>query len=143
MKFSEILSISEKPGLFKYLAQTNNGIIVESLVDSKRTPVPSSARVSTLIDIAIYTEGEDMPLADIFQIMHEKLDGKPSISHKSSANEMIKTFVEFVPSFDRDRVHSSDLKKVFQWYNMLQAAGMVDYNSELKENEETEAEGAE
>lgn len=139
MKFSEILSISEKPGLFKYLAQTNNGIIVESLIDAKRFPVSSTARVSTLIDIAIYTEGEDMPLADIFQIMHDKLEGKQSISHKSSAKELVNTFVDFIPSFDRDRVHTSDLKKVFQWYNLLQAAGMTDYNSELEDTEEEES----
>lgn len=138
MKFSEIISIAGLSGLYKYLAQTNNGIIVESLIDGKRFPVPSSSKVSALIDIAIYTEGEDMPLADVYQIMCEKLDGKESISHKVDKTMMINTMAEFVPEFDRDRVHMSDLKKLFQWYNILQSIGMSDYNSELKESEEEE-----
>ncbi len=137
MKFSEILAISGQSGLYKYVAQGKNGIIIESLVDEKRMPVASNAKVSALIDIAIYTEGEDMPLADVFQVMHEKLSGAASISHKEPTAKLVSTFAEFVPTFDRYRVHTSDLKKVFQWYNLLQAAGMTDYNSELKDAEET------
>ena len=138
MKFSEILSISGQSGLFKYVAQANNGIIVESLVDAKRTAIPSNAKVSALIDIAIYTDGEDLPIADIFQTMFDKLEGKQSIDHKSASNLLVTAFSDFVPTFDTDRVHTSDLKKVFQWYNLLQAAGMVDFNSELKDVEEEE-----
>ena len=140
MKFSEIISISGQPGLFKYLAQASNGIIVESLVDQKRFPVPSNAKVSALIDIAIYTESEDLALADVFQIMHDALSGAAATNHKQPAKELAAKFVEFIPTFDQDRVHSSDIKKVFQWYNLLQAAGMTDYNSELKELEEAEDE---
>lgn len=143
MKFSEIISIAGLSGLYKYLAQTNNGIIVESLIDAKRFPVPSSSKVSALIDIAIYTEGEDMPLADIYQVMHEKLEGKESISHKADKITMINAMAEFAPEFDRDRVHMSDLKKLFQWYNILQSAGMSDYNSELNDKEQTEEEEVE
>ncbi len=143
MKFSEIISISGQSGLFKYLAQASNGIIVESLVDDKRFPVPSNAKVSALIDIAIYTDGEDMALADVFQIMHDTLQGAAAISHKQPAKELTAKFVEYIPSFDQDRVYNSDIKKVFQWYNVLQAAGMTDYNSELKDEEETEEAAAE
>ncbi len=140
MKFSEILSISGQSGLFKYLAQATNGIIVESLVDGKRQAISSTAKVSALIDISIYTEAEDMPLADIYQIMNDKLEGAQSINHKSSPKELVNTFQEFVPQFDRDRVHNSDLKKLFQWYNILSAAGVRDYNSELQDPEQQQHE---
>ena len=108
------------------------------MTDAKRFPVASNAKVSALIDIAIYTEGEDIALANIFQIMFDKLEGKQTISHKSSTDVLVNTFGEFIPTFDRYRVHTSDLKKVFLWFNLLQTAGMVDFNSELNEEESEE-----
>lgn len=140
MKFSEIIAISGQSGLFKYLTQSKGGIIVESLSDKKRFPVASTARVSSLMEIAIFTESEDLPLARVFQTMYEKSEGKPSISHKSSTDQMVKTFGEFIPTFDRDRVHSSDLKKVFMWYNMLVECGLTSFDEELTKEQEQEQE---
>lgn len=136
MKFSEIIAISGQSGLFKYLTQSKGGIIVESLSDKKRFPVASTARVSSLMEIAIFTEAEDMPLAKVFQIMYDQLEGKPSISHKSSTDQMVKTFGELIPTFDRDRVHASDLKKVFMWYNLLVDCGLTSFDEELEQEEE-------
>ncbi|MEG1554006.1 MAG: DUF5606 domain-containing protein [Rikenellaceae bacterium] len=136
MKFSEVIAISGQPGLFMYLAQGKAGIIVESIVDKRRFPVSATAKVSSLNDIAIYTEGEDIPLAEVFQKMHDALNGKEAINSKSDIKELTKAFGEYLPSYDKDRVHSSDIKKVFAWYNMLIAYGMT----EFVEKEDTQKE---
>lgn len=136
MKFNEILSIANMPGLYAYLAQGKSGIIVEALTDNRRTVVSSTARVSALSDIAIYTEGEDMPLSEVFQTMSDMLEGKEAISHKSSANELATAFATYIPSYDTDRVRASDIKKVFAWYNLLITNGMTEFVSAEDENEE-------
>ncbi len=84
IKLKDILSISGKGGLYKFIAQARNGIVVESLDDHKRHVAPATARVSSLEDIAIFTQDEEVPLADIFMMIHEKTEGKESISHKAS-----------------------------------------------------------
>lgn len=137
MKFSEILAISGQPGLFKYLAQGKGGIIIESLTDGRRSQVSSSSRVSTLTDIAIYTEGEDKPLSEVFQNMCEMLNGEAALSHKSNPDELTAAFELYLPEYDKYRVRLSDIKKVFQWYNVLQAAGMREFvEAEEEANEE-------
>lgn len=127
MKFTEVLAISGQPGLFKYLAQGKSGIIIESLADGKRSQVAASAKVSTLGDIAIYTEGEDMPLAEVFQAMSDKLNGGAAVSHKSSTEVLAAAFEEYLPTYDKYRVRASDIKKVFSWYNLLQGSGMTKF----------------
>lgn len=127
MKFTEVIAISGQPGLFKYLAQGKTGIIIESLSDGKRSQVTANAKVSTLGDIAIYTESEDMPLAEVFQSMSDKLNGGPAISYKSDTKELAKAFEEYLPTYDKYRVRASDIKKVFSWYNLLQGAGMTQF----------------
>lgn len=136
MKFSEVIAISGQPGLFMYLAQSKAGIIVESLMDKRRFPVSATAKVSSLNDIAIYTEGEDMPLSQVFQVMSDKLEGKEAINAKSDIKELVKTFGEYLPSYDKDRVHNSDIKKVFTWYNMLVAYGMTEFVEKEEEQKE-------
>ena len=136
MKFNEILSIASMPGLYAYLAQAKSGIIVEALADNRRIVVSSTARVSALSDIAIYTEGEDMPLAEVFQAMSDMLEGKEAISHKSPSVELAAALATYVPSYDTDRVRASDIKKVFAWYNLLVANGMTEFVIEEDENEE-------
>lgn len=139
MKFSEVIAISGQPGLFMYLAQSKAGIIVESLIDKRRFPVSATAKVSSLNDIAIYTEGEDMPLSQVFQAMYDKLEGKEAISAKADIKELVKAFGEYLPSYDKERVHNSDIKKVFSWYNMLVAYGMTEFvQPEEEQTEENE-----
>lgn len=135
MKLQEILAISGQSGLYKFVAQSKNGIIVESLVDGRRFNTSAHARVSSLGEIAIYTEGEDLPLARVFETMFAKTEGKETIPAKSSPEALKKLFAEMLPDYDRDRVHVSDIKKVVAWYNILVAAGMTEFKSAEDEAE--------
>ena len=131
-----ILSISGQSGLFKLVAESKNNIIVESLDTKKRIPVYSTAKVSALEDIAIYTETGDVPLKDIFKSISDKEEGGAALSHKSSGNELKSYFEEVVPEFDKDRVYVSDIKKVLLWYNTLQEKEMLDFTETEEEQEE-------
>ncbi len=126
IKLKDILSISGKGGLFRYIAQARNGIVVESLEDNKRHVASAAARVSSLEDIAIFTNDEEVPLADIFFMISEKANGKETLSHKSPTQELKTYFEELVPDYDEERVYVSDIKKVFQWYNQLHAHDLLE-----------------
>lgn len=132
----EILSISGKPGLFKLISSSNNAIIVESLLDGKRFPTYSTAQIIALDDIAIYTESEDMPLREVFKAISKKTNGAKAISHKESANALKAFMKEVIPVYDEERVYVSDMKKLFQWYNLLHDKGMLNF----EESEENKAE---
>ena len=127
MELKEILAVSGYPGLYKYVAQSTRGVIVEALADGKRMNVPSNARVSSMTDISVFTAGEDRPLADIFTAFYEKTGGKPTVGHKEEQRKIEAAFAEIVPDYDPDRVHFSDMKKIVQWYNALVAAGMTEF----------------
>ena len=127
MELKEILAVSGYPGLYKYLAQSTRGVIVESLADGKRMNVPTNARVSSMTDISVFTESEDRPLAAIFTAFYEKTGGKPTVGHKEDAAKIEAAFAEVVPDYDPDKVHMSDMKKIVQWYNVLVAAGMTEF----------------
>ncbi len=135
MEFKEILAISGQPGLYKYVAQSTHGVIVESLVDGRRLNAPASSKVSALTEISMYTEGDDIPLAEVFTRIYAHTGGKEAISHKESPEKLRAAFGEVIPEFDRDRVHASDIKKCFSWFNTLVAAGFT----EFKLPEESEA----
>ncbi len=135
IKLKDILSISGQGGLFRFVAQARNGIVVESIQDRKRHVAPSTARVSSLEDIAIFTSDEEVPLADVLYQIHQRYDGKEAISHKSAPEELKASFRELVPKYDDERVYVSDIKKVFQWYNQLHAHDLL----EVIEKEEDEA----
>ena len=122
-----ILAVSGQSGLFKMVAESKNNIIIESLDTGKRLPVHSTSKVSALEDIAIYTLEGDVPLKDIFKAISDHEKGMASLSHKSSANELKAYFEKVVPEYDKDRVYVSDIKKVIQWYNVLQEKGMLDF----------------
>ncbi|MGW8315382.1 MAG: DUF5606 family protein [Bacteroidales bacterium] len=141
IKLKDILSISGKGGLFKFVAQARNGIVVESIEDKKRHVAPSTARVSSLEDIAIFTEGEEVPLSDVFYRIHQKADGKETISHKASAEELTAAFQELVPEYDEERVYQSDIRKVFQWYNQLHRNQLLEVVDKKEEGEEVDQEG--
>ena len=138
IQLKDILAISGKGGLFKFIAQARNGIVVESLEDQKRHVAPATARVSSLEDIAIFTIDEEVPLADIFYMIHEKSEGKETLSHKAAVEELKSQFKELVPEYDEDRVYVSDIKKVFQWYNQLhqhQLLEVIDKEEDQKEDQ--------
>lgn len=137
MDLSEILSITGKPGLFKVVTQAKNGIIVESLIDGKRFTAFSNERISSLEEISIFSETEDIPLKDVFQSLFEKFEGKAGISHKSEGKLLKETFEEVVPDYDSERVYVSDIKKVIQWYNLLAEKEMLNFDEE-KEEEKVE-----
>jgi len=141
MELNEILAVSGQPGLYKFVAQSTRGVIVESLADGRRMNVAGNARVSAMTDISVFTHGEDRPLADIFTAFYAHTGGKPTIGHKESEAALRATFAEVVPDYAADRVHLSDIRKIVQWFNILVAAGMTEFV--LPEEEEGDAETAE
>ena len=128
MELKEILAISGQPGLYKYVAQSSRGVIVESLSDGKRMNAASNSKVSALTEISIFTEGEDIPLAEVFTKIYEHTQGQPAISHKEAPEKLKAYFAEVLPEYDRDRVHVSDMKKVFSWFNTLVVPGSPNSN---------------
>jgi hypothetical protein len=146
IQLKDILAISGKGSLFKLVAQARNGIVVESLEDKKRHVAPATARVSSLEDIAIFTNEEEVPLADIFFMIHEKSEGKEILSHKAPVHELKSYFKELVPEYDEERVYASDIKKVFQWYNQLKKNDLlvvIDKDEAKEESEKEENKKAE
>lgn len=131
MKLEGILSIAGKPGLFKLISQAKSTIIVEHLEDKKRMPLYASHQVSALEDIGIYTQGDTVPLVDIFNSIYKKEGGKECISHKSGKQELFDWFSEVLPEFDNERVYQSDIKKIAQWYNLLLKNGQFSKNEEV------------
>ncbi len=127
MSLEKIIAIAGKPGLFKLVAQTRGGFIAESLVDGKRISVNVQKNVSMLSEIAIYTLTEEVPLKDVFIKIKEQEQGKPtSVSPKDSKDKLEEYFFNILPEYDEDRVYVSDIKKVIQWYNLLQNHKMLD-----------------
>lgn len=139
-----ILSITGKPGLFRLLSQTKGAIIVEELGTGRRFPVHARDKVVSLGDIAMYTESGDTRLDEILDKCYAHFDGKPAdvkalTDQKGALKE---EFAKIVVDFDRDRVHDGDVKKLFQWYNILIANGF-DKFTEAEEHEEAEADSEE
>ena len=134
----DILSISGYGGLYKFISQGRNGIIVESLEDKTRMNASATVKISALEDIAIFTDIEDLPLKDVFKKISEKENGGLAIAHKSSADELKTYFAEILPDYDRDRVYVSDIKKVINWYNILHKFDMLNF----EEKEEVKKEKA-
>lgn len=138
MDLRNILSISGKPGLYKLLSSAQSRIIVESLIDGKKMPVSSVSKISSLEDISVFTFSDDIPLGDIFRKIFEIEEGKEAIDHKSSEADLRAYMSKILPDYDEDRVYASDLKKMFQWYNLLLKNGMIDM--EVEESEESSEE---
>ncbi len=139
MDLKEIVAISGKPGLYKFISQGRNAIIVENIETKARTSAFASEKVSTLEDIAIFTENEEVPLKEVFKKIKEKEEGKEAISHKSKPEELKIWFKEVLPDYDEDRVYVSDIKKVALWYNTLARMEMLDF---MNKEEETKEESA-
>ena len=126
MGLRTVLSVAGKPGLCKLIAQNKGGVVVESLLDGKRTSIPATANVSSLGDIAIYTYEEEVPLREVFKAMAAVTEGQEALSHKSGKDELEDFFGEVLPKFDQERVYASDIKKVVQWFNILVKNDLLD-----------------
>jgi hypothetical protein len=142
MVLKDILAISGEPGLFRYIAQGKNAIIVEHLETKKRSSAHGSAKVSSLEDIAIFTEKEDMPLSRVFDLIHEKENGGTAPDPKEDVNKLKNWFENVLPEYSKDKVYTSDIKKVALWYNTLHKMDLL-IKEEPKQEAETETAGEE
>lgn len=140
MDLSKILSISGKPGLFTLISQAKSGALIESLLDGKRQTAFANAKISSLQDISIFTNDDDIPLVNVFQEIYKKEDGKDCIDPKSDSKKLIAYMTEIVPNFDSERVYVSDMKKLFNWYNLLNSKGLIDLKDENEAETENQSE---
>ena len=138
MELKDILAIAGQPGLYKFVAQSMRGVIVESLIDGKRMNASATSRVSALTEISMFTEGEDIALADVFTNIWNYTEGKQAISHKESPEKIKEEFAKVLPEYDRERVHVSDMKKCFAWYNILVEAGFTEFKLPTEGEEQVE-----
>ncbi|MDE6300663.1 MAG: DUF5606 domain-containing protein [Muribaculaceae bacterium] len=135
-----ILSIAGKPGLYRLVNQGRNMLIVESLADGKRTPAYARDKVMSLGDIAMYTYGDDIPLADVLELVKAHTSGQPvDLKAVKSEDQLRDLFGEILKDFDRERVHASDIRKLFQWYNLLLKAGITEFKAPKEEEKAAEA----
>ena len=132
MNLEGIINVTGKAGLYKVVSQGKNTVIVESFTDGKKTPLYSHNQANMLEEIGVYTYDDTKPLSEVFDYIAKKEDCKQAISHKSSTNELNTYFREILTDFDEERVYISDIKKVIQWYNVLQKAGLIELPKEKK-----------
>lgn len=136
MDFTKIIVVSGKSGVFKVVAQSRAGFIAESLIDGKKLPISASNKITSVEDIVVFTETEEIKLKEVLKKMKEHTEGKQAIDHKS-ADADIKAFFQIVlPDYDKERVYLSDMKKMVFWYNLLQKNDMLDFEEEVKSEEE-------
>lgn len=134
MNLEKILSISGKPGLYALKVQTRTGFVAESLLDGKKSTVGLKVNVSLLSEISIYTIEAEKSLTEVMRSIAIKENEGPAISHKENNDTLIAYFAEILPEYDAERVYPSDIKKVLNWYNMLQAKGLVSKEEPKVEN---------
>ena len=137
----KILSISGKPGLYKLISQGRNMLIVESLADHKRMPAYGSEKITSLGDISMYTNADDVPLRQVLQSMKDKEEGQPVAldPKKASPSDLREYLAAVLPDYDRDRVHPSDIRKLISWYNLLVACGLTTFAEDVQEGEAEQA----
>ena len=143
MNLEKILAISGKPGLYVLKVQTRTGFVAESLADGKKITVNLKSNVSLLSEISIYTYEGEKSLAEIMQRIADKETKGAAISHKEDNETLMAYFKEILPDYDEERVYPSDIKKVLNWYNMLQAKGLVTDDAPVAANAEEVAAVAE
>lgn len=138
MVLKDIMAVSGQPGLYRFIAQGKNAIIVEHLETKVRSSAFSSARVSSLEEISVFTTEEDMPLGKVLDKIFEKENGGPAIDYKSDPERLKSWFEEVLPEYNRDKVYVSDIKKIAQWYNLLLKMNLL-VKEEVKDEVEAEA----
>ncbi len=140
MSIERILAISGKPGLYALKLQTRTGFVAESLADGKKVTVGLRSNVSLLSEISVYTYDGEIRLSEVFKAIATKEDNGPALSHKEDNTKLESYFREVLPEFDEDRVYASDIKKILNWYNLLQPKGYVTKEELNKEEEAAPAE---
>ena len=137
MSLDKIVSIPGMPGLFKVIAKMRNeGFIIESLSDQKRTAVTAMSKAVSLKDVSIYTVEGNLPLNDVFFKMKENDAEVSAITPKSESADLRSLLKKLVPDFDEDRVHISDIRKMINWFSLLK--NIVDFKIEEPEQEKVE-----
>jgi Domain of unknown function (DUF5606) len=136
---SKIISISGESGLFRVLSQTKTGMIVEDVATKAKKPAFSTQKISSLEDISMFTNTDDKPLSEIMHSIYTKENGGACISHKEDDKKIIAYFGEVLNDYDKDRVYVSNMKKLFQWYNILQASSSLAVKEEVEETKEEKA----
>lgn len=135
----KILSVSGKPGLYKLVSQGKSMLIVEALTDGRRLPVYAREKIISLGDIAIYTDGDEVPLYEVLDSVKAKEEGKAVSSIdavRATPDELRAYMAEVLPNFDRDRVYPTDIKRLLSWYNLLISAGITDFDPQESAEEE-------
>ena len=141
MELKDFISVAGKSGLHTIVGKSKNNVIVESLKDKKRFPIFNTNKISGLSDISIYTYDEEILLSELFDRIQKKYKKEAAISHLESAEELKKVFEELVPNYDKEQVYNSDIKKVFQWYNILHDTDNL-IKEELKEEKKESSDDA-
>jgi hypothetical protein len=140
MVLKDIMAISGQPGLYRFIAQGKNAIIVEHLETKIRSSAFSSARVSSLEEISVFTEEEDLPLGKVLDRIHEKENGGPALDSKTDPEGLKSWFEEILPTYNREKVYVSDIRKIAQWYNILHKLNLlVKEEPDKKDTPEVEA----
>lgn len=130
-----ILSISGRPGLYKLVSQGRGSLIVESLADGRRSAVHARERVVALASISMYTVEEDVPLPQVLTQAYAHYKGeRVDVAQLETVDQIQSAFSNVLPTFDRERVYPSDIKKLFTWYNILIGAGITDFATSEEEN---------
>ncbi|RKS95908.1 DUF5606 family protein [Chryseobacterium defluvii] len=137
MLLEKIISISGKPGLYKLVSQLRSGFIIEDVTTKKKVSIGNSSQVSLLDNIAMFTFDKEVPLFEVFENIAKNHDYKETISHKSSDADLKEFMTASLPNYDTERVYASDIKKLAQWYNILQKAGYITPESFVKAEPET------
>ncbi len=124
---SKILSITGQHGLFEYVAQARNGVIIEALSDKKRGIADAKSRITTLADISIYTKEGEMKLQDVFLKMRQVLGEAEAPTSKADPKDLKDLFSKAIPDYDADRFYVSHMKKVVDWYNDIKRYASFDF----------------
>ena len=135
---TKVLAISGQSGLYLYISSTRQGAIVEALSDKKRTAVGATSKITSLADISIYTDDEEVKLEQVFLNMKEVLGDADAPSAKSKPEELKALFEKALPTYDRDRFYVSHMKKVVEWYNALKNYASLDFVNPEEEASEQE-----
>ena len=141
MELKDFISVAGKSGLHTIVGKSKNNVIVESLKDKKRFPIFNTNKISALSDISIYTYDEEILLSEVFDRIQKKYQKDAAISHLEKGDELRKVFEELIPNYDQEQVYNSDIKKVFQWYNILHETNNLtqeESNEEPDENADQE-----
>src|ERR1035437_5748475 len=138
MDLNKILSIAGKPGLYRLVAQSKNGLIIESLLDGKRMNAFMNEKISSLEEISLFSHSEDVALKDVLRNMFNLTSGQKAIDNKADDAKIKEFFGQIVPDYDKERVYVSHMRKVIGWYNLLLEKGMLDFAEEVTESKSEE-----